>query len=241
MTCHDALQRLDPYVDGELPPDEGVEFRAHVDTCSACRAQLDARLALRREIRRIPYRAAPDGLRAAVARAPRSRPFRPLLAWAAVFVAGIALGAAAVTGYGARVRLATPISLTEAVVDGHVRALMGDHLLDVVSTDQHTVKPWFLGKLDFAPPVTDLAAQGFPLVGGRLDYIAGRPVAALVYRRGGHTINVFIWPDAGGGDDSGSIRGFNVRHWTHQGMSFRAVSDLNATELAAFVKALQES
>src|SRR4030088_512001 len=106
-------------------------------------------------------------------------------------------------------------SMAEAVVDSHVRALMGDHLFDVRSTDQHTVKPWFLGKLDFSPPVDDLAPLGFPLTGGRLDYVAGRAAAAR------------------------AIRGFHVRHWTRGGMSFWAVSDLNDAELDQFTGALQ--
>jgi len=112
--------------------------------------------------------------------------------------------------------------------------LMGAHLFDVRSTDQHTVKPWFLDKLNFSPPVDDLAPIGFPLVGGRLDYLAGRPVAALVYQRRQHPINLFVWPAS----DTREIRGFQVQHWTRGGMAFWAVSDLNRTELDQFVRAL---
>jgi anti-sigma factor RsiW len=132
------------------------------------------------------------------------------------------------------------------VVSDHVRSLMANHLFDVQSTDSHTVKPWFLGKLDFSPPVVDLASIEFPLVGGRLDYVGGRPVAALVYQRHKHTINVFVSPEGDDGDDPSrqdlvsTIRGFNVRHWIHNRMSFWAVSDLNSAELGEFVKALQE-
>ena len=102
------------------------------------------------------------------------------------------------------------------------------------------MKPWFLGKLDFSPPVEDLASHGFPLVGGRLDYVAGRPAAALIYQRRQHTINLFIWPESNGtGEDVRSTRGFQLRHWSRGGMSFWAVSDLNETDLAVFERALQ--
>ena len=134
-------------------------------------------------------------------------------------------------------------TVAQEVVGSHVRALMGDHLFDVQSTDQHTVKPWFLGKLDFSPPVTDLAQAGFPLTGGRLDYLTGHPVAALVYTRGQHTINVFIWPegsDAIRSSEARAIRGFHVRHWTRGGMAYWAVSDVNDADLDQFVHALQQ-
>jgi len=141
-------------------------------------------------------------------------------------------------------RMPNPVDfVAEAVVDSHVRALMGEHLFDVRSTDQHTVKPWFLGKLDFSPPVDDLASLGFPLTGGRLDYLAGRPVAALVYTHAQHTINLFVWPETSanvGSPDARSIRGFHVRHWTRGGMSFWAVSDLNDMELDQFADALRQ-
>jgi len=142
-----------------------------------------------------------------------------------------------------RLAPAVNIAMVDQVVDGHVRSLMAEHLFDVESTDQHTVKPWFLGKLDFAPPVADLSSIGFPLVGGRLDYLGGQPVAALVYQRQKHTINVFVSPSKSSdpADVERSERGFHVHHWARDGMSFWAVSDLNEAELAQFVRALQTS
>ncbi|MCK8784557.1 zf-HC2 domain-containing protein [Roseomonas sp. NAR14] len=123
-------------------------------------------------------------------------------------------------------------------VAAHLRALQPGHLVDVASEDRHTVKPWFEGRVDFAPPVRDLAGQGFPLVGGRLDFLDGRPVAALVYRRGLHVINLFVRPGAGM-EGARSAQGYNVLAWTRDGMAFQAVSDLNAAELAQFARLLR--
>ena len=127
------------------------------------------------------------------------------------------------------------------VVSGHVRSLMADHVTDVTSTDQHTVKPWFAGKLDFSPPVTDFAAADFPLIGGRLDYLQGRPVAALVYRHRNHVINVFVWPMSDTHErlsQAITLRGFHMFHGVHAGMAFWVVSDLNVEELASFARML---
>jgi anti-sigma factor RsiW len=128
------------------------------------------------------------------------------------------------------------------VISSHVRSLMGSHLMDVVSTDQHTVKPWFNGKLDFSPPVTDFKKDGFPLVGGRLDYINDRPVAALVYQHGKHVINVFMWPSASDTTSAERIQpeqGYNVEQMTVAGMNCWVVSDLNDTELKAFAELIR--
>ena len=134
--------------------------------------------------------------------------------------------------------------LTQHVVASHIRSLIVNHLADVRSTDEHTVKPWFNGKLDFSPPVDDLAKQGFPLIGGRLDYLNNRPVAALVYQRDKHVINIFVWPSNRTRQTSESItkqQGYNVIRSTRSGMNFWTVSDLERSQLEKFVELLNAS
>jgi anti-sigma factor RsiW len=124
-------------------------------------------------------------------------------------------------------------------VSDHVRSLQAGHLTDVVSTDQHTVKPWFAGKLDFSPPVVDLSGDGFPLAGGRLEQIDGRPAAALVFHRRLHTVNLFVWPTAAGEIPArrGAEKGYNTEGWSQGGMNFLAVSEIPASDLAQFAAA----
>jgi anti-sigma factor RsiW len=242
MMCADVDRELDAYVDRELDRDAAALVQAHLATCAPCRARVAERETLGRLVRSAAYYPAPDKLRDGIAaRAARSSAPRRLALWAAAAVLVVAATGAAVMIRSAAAR---QDSIVEQVVDGHVRSLMAEHLFDVRSTDQHTVKPWFLGKIDFAPPVADLASIGFPLVGGRLDYVAGRPAAALVYQRQKHTINVFISPDGGASPAtmrSWSARGFHVRNWHRDGMAVWAVSDLNDAELTEFARALQGS
>jgi anti-sigma factor RsiW len=247
VECHEVEGLLGAYLDGELDPAASMSVRDHLETCAACRRQLANLESIGRMVRRAPYYQAPEPLRARLTQA-RARSSAPshLLAWAAavLMVASLTGSILYVRSSTRAARTVDPVdAVAQEVVSSHVRALMGEHLFDVRSTDQHTVKPWFLGKLDFSPPVTDLAQAGFPLTGGRLDYVAGRPVAALVYTRGQHTINVFVWPEASDtvrSSDARAIRGFHVRHWTRGGMSYWAVSDVNDAELDQFVHALQQ-
>ena len=243
MNCPDVDRVIDAYSDDELGPSEAAEVRAHLAACSACGERVAARASLAHLIRRVPYYTAPDRLRVAVATTRRPARFSPrILALAATVTLAVSLGGATVIRtVRARQTTAATATMAQDVVGGHVRALTQAHLFDVRSTDQHTVKPWFLGKLDFSPPVVDLAPLGFPLVGGRVDHMGGRAVAALVYQRRQHPIDVFVWPASDSGEaaaDARTFRGFQVRHWTRDGMAFWAVSDLNDLELDQFVRAL---
>jgi anti-sigma factor RsiW len=171
-------------------------------------------------------------LHSAAARRPAAPGRKPWPGW---LLAGCGLALGVFLGVGVmRVadRSGSADALRAELVGSHVRSLQANHLADVASADSHTVKPWYQGKLDYSPPVKDLAAEGFPLLGGRLDYVAGRPVAALIYRRHGHLINVFVWPGTGAERQGLDARqGYNLNHWHAGGMQFWAVSDVNAEEL----------
>ena len=231
--------------DGELDAAQAARLSAHRSECAICRAA-EVDLARSRElIRPELYQPAPDDLRervlarlrnAEAAPVPRPRARWRFAGWRPPAF-GFGLGAACAAAMLLLVLSPAEQSLTEQVVAGHVRALQPGHLEDVPSTDQHTVKPWFDGRLDFAPPVRDLAAANFPLRGGRLDYLGGRPVAALVYQRDKHIIDLFVWPAGAGamaGPASTERSGYNVVHWVQDGMNFWAVSDVEQNQLRNF-------
>jgi len=245
VTCFEAGRLLDAYVDNELESADAAELRAHLGSCACCSQLIADRESLGRLVRRLPYYPASDHLRAKIVRASARPRFRSsLLAWAAILALAASIGGSIEVVRFARAKhvVETTASIADEVVGDHIRALRDGRLFDVQSSDQHTVKPWFLGKLDFSPPVADLSSIGFSLIGGRLDHVAGQPVAALVYLRRLHPINVYIWPaaDRTAVSDTRSIRGFQVRHWLRDGLSFWAVSDLNDGELGEFVRALQQ-
>jgi anti-sigma factor (TIGR02949 family) len=248
MECRDVIERLSPFLDDELDPVTGREVERHVQTCPACAGALDRRRKLGEHLRGdLEYHRAPELLRARVMRDARAAarrqdaPTRPATqAWrwlgAAAAVVAVVGGTWMVTTFS---RDNADERTTHEAVSGHIRSLMANHLTDVASTDQHTVKPWFAGKLDFSPPVTDFAAAEFPLVGGRLDYLQGHPVAALVYLHRKHTINVFVWPAVSARDEvapATTQQGYHVVHGTHAGMTYWMVSDLNAEDLGRFAQ-----
>ncbi len=243
MECAEARASIEPYLGGDLEIERSVQLERHLESCPTCPGELAGARAVKAALREnLPYHRAPSALRRAVgeslARADRAglraRPSLPQwarMAASLVLVAGLSSG---ITYY------ATPRAvdaLPDAVFASHVRGLLsGQRLVDVSSSDEHTVRPWFGARLDFSPPVRDLSSEGFPLMGGRMDYIAGRTVAALVYQRQNHVITLFVWPtNERPRAIAASVRqGETLVHWSDGAMIYWAVSDLNTRELVDF-------
>lgn len=252
MNCKEARLLLDAHVDGELDLARHVEIEAHLVDCPECRRFAEAAGARREALRAsLPRHAAPPHLAARIRasleaqepRAARVAARRPG-AWSGWGLAALAasLVLAAIGGYGWGRSAARGGALLSEAISDHVRSLQPGHLTDVVSTDQHTVKPWFIGKLDFSPPVSDLADLGFPLVGGRLEHLDGRSAAALVFRRRLHPINLFVWPQGGSPAAPRKAKedGYSARLWSQGGLNFMAVSEIPGDELDQFAEAYRQ-
>jgi len=249
MDCTESRSRLHAYLDQELDLPSVVAIDQHLASCAACKAIFARQSALQSGIRKhAEYHAAPAGLAQRI-RAQTGAPAKaPRWTWRwpefrQPLQLGAALAATALVSWTAAIEYSRPRGddlIVEQVMSSHARSVVSSHLADVASSDQHTVKPWLSGKLDFSPPVTDLTGAGFPLVGGRVDYVEHRPVAALVYRHREHVINVFVWPERNAArtvpTPSASQRGYNVVHWTDNGLAFWAISDLNAAEMKTFAE-----
>jgi len=244
MDCTETRRHLHPYVDQELERTLVAAVDEHLATCAHCKGIFATQVALRSSLRRhASYHRAPRALAARIrARAGGERKAR--WQWPALggrwLPMGAAAAAAAVISWTAALQYASVSASqigTEQVVSAHARSIVTSQLIQVASSDQHTVKPWLSSKLDFSPPVPDLAPAGFPLVGGRMDYLNNRLVAALVYRSRQHVINLFVCPDQHAKKvalEAQSKNGYNVLRWTDSGMAFWAISDVNAADLKHF-------
>jgi anti-sigma factor RsiW len=240
MNCDEANVMMHALIDGELDAGHAREVESHIAGCDVCARELREFQELRRTMNPSALRyAAPAALRARiVGKLPAPRATASRRAVLGGFAAGAGLSALAASGLLVMVMRADDQKrVLGEVVSAHLRSLQAQHLIDVASSDQHTVKPWFNGRLDVAPPVVDLTAQGFTLIGGRLDTLDAKPAAVIVYRRRVHVINLFCAPAPGSGRRAASmesLHGYNVRRWSENGLSLWAVSDLNAEELTEF-------
>jgi anti-sigma factor RsiW len=245
MNCSRDL--VEAYLDEELDAAQHTAVEEHLASCSDCSDTYARLLRQKEQIRQAaPYYAAPSGLRQSVRAALRDQwkteaaPRRETYwRWAAIAASILLMASVAWNIVLLRPRPAED-RIAENIFADHIRSLIGTHLMDVVSTDQHTVKPWFAGKLDFSPVVKDLSSEGFPLAGGRIEYISGRRVAALIYYRRKHVINLFMWPESEVGQAPTSSEalitrnGYHLLHWTSGSMTYWAVSDVSAGDLKAF-------
>jgi mycothiol system anti-sigma-R factor len=254
VKCEEVGRWIGPLLDGELDARNSAEVQAHLATCAACQRRYEMQQTLSMNLRRLDLAyAAPESLRLRIAaaldeskpeparpgRAPRTtRSPSPWWLWAGWPIAVVA------SALLATVLLQQRSHEANEVVAAHVRSLLVNHLSDVISTDHHTVKPWFAGKLDFSPPVPDLSARGFELLGGRLDYLRQRPVAALIYRKHGHIINVLVslsGRDLGKLSHTDRVQGYSLRAWRQAGLDLVAISDIDPAELASLEQGFESA
>jgi anti-sigma factor RsiW len=246
MRCDECRDALGAHVDGELLPEESESIRGHLASCDQCASEHEALMTLSRRLREGLERSpAPDVLEARI-RSALARPdgFEPLvrpgrLPWTGLISAGLLVAAlSSGASFAVARRGASAPSIGDQVLSSHIRSLMPGHLTDVASSDQHNVKPWFNGRVDMSPAVPRLDSAGFPLVGGRLDYVGGRPVAAVVYMRRQHVVNLFSWPvedRAAQGATLSTEKGYHLLHWRSDGSEFWAASDVGRRDLEQFV------
>jgi len=254
LSCQTAQKFIHAYVDGELDLAGSLEVEQHMQECQVCASAYRNQTALRSALKDSSlYHSAPAGLekriRSSLRREAKSEVGRRSFGWnwlpVGVALACVLLMALVIWQAVPGLRPSGDELLPQEVVSNHVRALqLESHRTDVISSDQHTVKPWFDGKLDFAPPVKDFSSQGFPLLGGRLEYLNNRAVAALVYQRQKHYINLYVWPaeqSSAASEVADKRQGYNLLHWTNSGMNYWAVSDLNVVELHEFARLVQQA
>ncbi len=248
MNCPQALPLIAAYVDGEADLLERHSLERHLRDCPDCTAERDRVLTLRSRLRtEVPYYTASPALRARLENVAATLPANAARSsgrgerWRWLTAGALAGCLATVLAWFVGTALVSgeeSADLAAAAVAAHVRATLGARLVEIASSDQHTVKPWLSARLDYSPPVRDLADKGFPLAGGRLDTLQRKPVAVLVYRYRQHTIDVFVRPLPAGAPPPRTLRGFNVAHATGADMDWLAVSDASADVLAAFVQQL---
>ncbi len=248
MDCPTCEAMVDAYVDGELSATDSAAFELALETCPDCRRRLEAARTMGGLLRELPADPAPDLLRArierelrAIAATAQPKSPRERIRWtamAASLVLAIGLGwlGGSLSGQGARE--------TDELVSGYLRVASSERAVDVASSDRHTVKPWFAGRIDYSPPVHDLTAGGYPLEGGRLDIVDGRKVSVLVYRHNQHRVALTLWPASSTGNAAPKVTqrsGFALAEWRHGGFEMRAVSDLAPAEMASFATAVDQA
>jgi anti-sigma factor RsiW len=249
MNCRETKHLLNAYVDGELHSAGSLIVETHMRGCTSCLNEVESLHALASAIENGSLRfKAPAHLKRTIHGAIRQanpQPKFPLFSWrwASALASAVLVATLTWTVTTNWTRPSEEMVLVNDILSSHVRSMLANHVTDVSSSDQHTVKPWFSGKLDYSPPTKDLTEQGFRLVGGRLDYLDNRPVAALVYQRNQHFINLFVWPSSNtaiGQEEQLARQGYKLIHWTQTGMTYWLISELNLLELQECARLLKQ-